>query len=122
MTTPNLVILYVEDPVRSAAFYEQVLGQPPIGTFPNYIAFRFGNGLHLGLWSIYARNFVSSGAGHRFELSVMVDNEAEVDHLHEAWKTAGVTIEQPPEDAVFGRTFVALDPDGHRLRICIPDR
>ena len=29
----------------------------------------------------------------------------------------GVKILQPPTDMDFGRTFVALDPDGHRLRV-----
>lgn len=51
----------------------------------------------------------------------MVDGDAEVDRLYEAWKALGVRIEQAPMTAVFGRTFVALDPDGHRLRVCTPD-
>lgn len=46
---------------------------------------------------------------------------ATVDHLHARWSAAGITIEQAPFTAVFGRTFVALDPDGHRLRVCTPD-
>lgn len=25
-------------------------------------------------------------------------------------------------EAVFGLTFVAIDPDGHRIRVCIPDK
>ncbi|MEB4632395.1 VOC family protein [Burkholderia contaminans] len=41
--------------------------------------------------------------------------------LHEAWKALGVPFEQEPMTAVFGLTFVALDPDGHRLRVCTPD-
>lgn len=32
-----------------------------------------------------------------------------------------VIIEQPLHEAVFGLTFVASDPDGHRLRVCTPD-
>lgn len=51
----------------------------------------------------------------------MVDGDAEVDRLYEAWKALDVRIEQAPMTAVFGRTFVALDPDGHRLRVCTPD-
>ncbi|WP_321870555.1 VOC family protein [Burkholderia ubonensis] len=57
----------------------------------------------------------------RAELAFMVDGDAEVDRLYEAWKALGVRIEQAPMTAVFGRTFVALDPDGHRLRACTPD-
>ena len=40
--------------------------------------------------------------------------------IHEAWVSRGVTIAQAPTDLDFGRTFVALDPDGHRLRVFRP--
>ncbi|ALX15365.1 glyoxalase [Burkholderia cepacia JBK9] len=122
MTSPNLVLLYVDDPTRSAQFYERLLGRPPVAAFPAYAAFTFDNGLHLGLWSTGARDFVSGGTGHRSELAFMVDDEREVERLYEAWKALGVPFEQPPMTAVFGLTFVALDPDGHRLRVCMPDK
>jgi hypothetical protein len=51
----------------------------------------------------------------------MVDDAAAVDRLYDAWHAAGVSIELAPFNAVFGRTFVALDPDGHRMRVCTPD-
>jgi hypothetical protein len=41
--------------------------------------------------------------------------------LHARWRNAGVQIEQDLQEAVFGLTFVALDPDGHRIRVCTPD-
>jgi predicted enzyme related to lactoylglutathione lyase len=122
MTIPNLIILYVEDPARSSRFYETLFGQKPAASFPNYAAFAFDNGLYVGLWSTRAKNFVSSGTGHRTELAFMVDDDAAVNRLYEAWRAAGVAIEQEPMEAVFGRTFVALDPDGHRLRVCTPDK
>lgn len=121
MTTPNLIILYVEDPTKSSQFYEKLLGMAPTASFPTYAAFEFDNGLNLGLWSTRAANFVSSGTGHRSELAFMVKDDAAVDQLYESWRAAGVSIEQEPIMAVFGRTFVALDPDGHRLRVCTPD-
>ncbi|WP_431207871.1 hypothetical protein [Burkholderia cepacia] len=40
--------------------------------------------------------------------SVRVDDDHEIRRLSEAWKVLGVT-------------FVAFDPDGHRLRVCTPD-
>jgi catechol 2,3-dioxygenase-like lactoylglutathione lyase family enzyme len=122
MTVPNLILLYVEDPARSRQFYEKLLGQPPVASFPTYVPFRFDNGLHLGLWSTSAANFVSSGTGSRSELAFMVDDDEAADGLYQDWRAAGVTIEQAPMTAVFGRTFVALDPDGHRLRVCTPDK
>jgi predicted enzyme related to lactoylglutathione lyase len=122
MTTPNLILLYVEDPARSCKFYEKLLREPPVASFPTYVAFRFDNGLYLGLWSTGAANFVSAGNGNRSELAFMVDDDATVDGLYRDWSAAGVAIEQEPMTAVFGRTFVALDPDGHRLRVCTPDK
>jgi len=120
--TPNLILLYVTDTGRSSQFYQNLLGRAPLASFPNYVAFEFENGLNLGLWSTKAANFVSSGTGHRAELAFMVEGDEVVDKLYEAWRAAGVIIEQEPMTAVFGRTFVGLDPDGHRLRVCIPDK
>ena len=122
MNVPNLVLLYVEDPVASAGSYERLLGTSPAAVFPTYAAFAFENGLHLGLWSTKARDFVSTGTGHRSELAFMVDDEAKVRALRDAWMADGVEIEQDLAAAVFGLTFVALDPDGHRIRVCLPDR
>ena len=52
----------------------------------------------------------------------MVSDENEVRRLRDHWGKLGVSIEQDLHEAVFGLTFVALDPDGHRIRVCIPDK
>ncbi len=52
----------------------------------------------------------------------MVQNEDEVRTLITAWNELNVPIEQDLHEAAFGLTFVALDPDGHRIRVCIPDK
>lgn len=122
MLSPNLILLYVEDPEKSAAFYTRLLGCEPVAAFPTYIAYALENGLTFSLWSTKAANFVSAGSGHRMEIAFMVKDDAEVERLHAAWRKAGVPIEQELMTAVFGRTFVALDPDGHRLRVCTPDK
>lgn len=122
MLSPNLILLYVEDPHESAAFYTRLLGCEPVAAFPNYIAYALENGLNFSLWSTHAANFVSSGSGHRMELAFMVKDDGEVERLYMEWRNAGVSIEQDLMTAVFGRTFVALDPDGHRLRVCTPDK
>ena len=36
------------------------------------------------------------------------------------WKQRGLTIVQEPVQMDFGHTFVAADPDGHRLRVFVP--
>lgn len=121
MALLNLIVLYVENPAHSSHFYENVFCKAPSASFPNYVAFELLNGLNLGLWSTKAANFVSGGTGHRAEIAFMVADDAAVDQVYRQWVTAGVRIEQKPHMAVFGRTFVALDPDGHRLRVCTPD-
>jgi predicted enzyme related to lactoylglutathione lyase len=45
---------------------------------------------------------------------------ADVDAVHADWAARGLAIAQPPTELDFGRTFVALDPDGHRLRVFKP--
>lgn len=40
--------------------------------------------------------------------------------LHAQWRRYGVNIEREPYRESFGLNFVALDPDGHRIRVCLP--
>lgn len=122
MPAPNLILLYVDNPEASAAFYEKLFDQAPAAVFPTYAAFSFDNGLNIGLWSTKADNFVSGGSGHRCEIAFMVDGDDLVRAMHSRWKQAGIVIEQDLHEAVFGLTCVALDPDGHRIRICTPDK
>lgn len=121
MLTPNLMLLYVNDPEKSALFYAKLLAHPPSVVYPTYAAFECDNGLTLALWSTQANNFVTGGSGHRSEIAFMVPDAATVRTLYDRWQAEAVPIEQPIHEAVFGLTFVALDPDGHRLRVCLPD-
>ncbi|EKD72662.1 MAG: glyoxalase/bleomycin resistance protein/dioxygenase [uncultured bacterium] len=122
MLTPNLLLFYVKNPLESALFYEKIFSTKPVASFPTYVAFSFENGFTFSLWSTQATNFVSGGTGHRSELSFMVEDEQKVRELHDEWRKLGVAIEQDLHEAVFGLTFVALDPDGHRIRVCMPDK
>jgi hypothetical protein len=122
MLTPNLLLFYVQNPLESALFYEKIFSRKPVASFPTYVAFSFENGFTFSLWSTQAKNFVSGGAGHRSELSFMMKGEQMVHELRKQWGALGVAIEQDLHEAVFGLTFVALDPDGHRIRVCMPDK
>jgi len=122
MLIPNLLLFYVENPLASASFYQRILKQKPVALFPTYVAFSFENGFTFSLWSTQAQNFISGGTGHRSELAFMVQDEQAVRRLRSQWGELGVKIEQDLHEAVFGLTFVALDPDGHRIRVCIPDK
>lgn len=120
MLKPNLIIFYVKDPVESSAFYEKIFDLKPSFVYPTYVSFSF-NHWHFALWSTTAKDFVSEGSGQRCELAFMVPNEEEVHRLRKVWGDMGVRIEQDLFRAAFGLTFVALDPEGHRIRVCIPD-
>lgn len=42
--------------------------------------------------------------------------------MHDDWKKRGLIIIQPPTVMDFGSNFVAVDPDGHRLRVFAPTK
>ena len=46
-----------------------------------------------------------------------VPGSAEVEARYNQWRELGLPIEQTPTEMEFGYTFVARDPDGHRLRV-----
>ena len=72
------------------------------------------NGVMLGLWSKYtAEPRVEAPAG-AMELGFPTDN---VDALYDSLGQQNITVAQKPTDMDFGRTFVMLDPDGHRIRV-----
>ena len=122
MQTPDLILLYVKDVEKSAVFYRDLLRREPKAAFPTYVAFGLDGGVTLSLWSTKAVNMPPAGSGNRFELAFQVENEEAVEATHSDWRQRGIGIEQEPMTAVFGRTFVGLDPDGHRIRVCIGDR
>ena len=51
MSDPTFVLLYVDDPAASAAFYATLLGRPPVESSPNFVMFALESGVMLGLWS-----------------------------------------------------------------------
>jgi catechol 2,3-dioxygenase-like lactoylglutathione lyase family enzyme len=122
MQTPDLVLLYVKDIEKSTGFYRDLLRREPKAVFPTYVAFGLDGGFTLGLWSTKTVNLPPAESGNRFELAFQVENEEAVEAMCSDWRQRGIEIGQKPMTAVFGRTFVGLDPDGHRIRVCIGDR
>ena len=121
MTTPNFVILYVDSPERSGAFYASLLGREPVESSPTFAMFVLDKGFKLGLWSRHTVEPAAAAAGGGGELVLALDNALAVDATHSDWAGRGLKILQAPTDMDFGRTFVALDPDGHRLRVYWPN-
>jgi predicted lactoylglutathione lyase len=55
------------------------------------------------------------------EVAFTVDTAAAVQAIFTDWKRRGLNIIQQPVQMDFGYTFVATDPDGHRLRVFVPE-
>ncbi len=120
MPAPGLVLLYVDSPAASAAFYRDLLDRAPIEASPTFAMFALENGLMLGLWSRHTVEPAAAAAGGGGELAFRVADKDEVSALHADWQGRGLRVLQPPTDLDFGFTFVATDPDGHRLRVFAP--
>jgi catechol 2,3-dioxygenase-like lactoylglutathione lyase family enzyme len=119
MPDPNFLVLYVDDPAASAAFYRDLLGREPVEASPTFVMFALDGGPMLGLWSRRTVEPAAAAGGGGAELAVAVADGA-VDATFADWTGRGITIVQRPTTMDFGRTFVALDPDGHRLRVFAP--
>ena len=116
----SFVLLYVENPPASAAFYADLLGRAPIDTSPTFAMLPLSDGVMLGLWSrtaVEPAAVAQAGAG---EVAFTVDSVAAVETTFADWKQRGLPILQAPVQMDFGHTFVAADPDGHRLRVFVP--
>jgi len=117
MTDPNLIILYVDSPARSARFYTELLHKQPVHATDNFAKFKLDSGLMLGLWARQTVTPRAISAGRGGELAIPVPDRETVRALHADWTERGIPIAQPPTDLDIGHTFVGLDPDGHRLRV-----
>lgn len=117
MAHPNFVLLYVDSPAASAAFYADLFDAQPVESSATFAMFVLDNGLKLGLWSratVVPATTVGGGGG---ELAIALADDAAVDRCHADWTAKGIAIAQAPTRMDFGYTFVGLDPDGHRLRV-----
>jgi catechol 2,3-dioxygenase-like lactoylglutathione lyase family enzyme len=117
MTDPNFIILYVDNPSASASFYAGLLGKTPVESSPTFALFILESGLKLGLWSRHTVEPAANAAGGGGEIGFPVDSSDAVHNLFADWVKRGLEIIQRPTEMDFGFTFVALDPDGHRLRV-----
>lgn len=119
MITPNFVILYVDNPPASARFYAGLLGVEPQELSATFALFSLESGLKFGLWSRHTVEPAAQAAGGGAELVFSLASKQQVTALHAAWKGLGLPMAQEPTEMDFGYTFVALDPDGHRLRVYV---
>ncbi|MDB5525765.1 MAG: drug:proton antiporter [Rhizobium sp.] len=112
----NYNLLYVDNAPASRDFYARLLDLKPVEDSGNFVLFILPNGIKFGLWNKHDVKPAANQPGG-FELGLPVGSDGEVDQLAADWKARGISIIQEPETMDFGRTFTALDPDGHRLRV-----
>lgn len=122
MITPDMLILYVEDVARSTEFYAALLEIKPVDQSPGFAMFVLDGGLRLGLWKRPNVEPAASLTGGGGELALAAQNAAQVDSLAADWRKRGIELAQEPVELDFGYTFVALDPDGHRIRVFQPSQ
>ena len=119
MNAPNMLLLYVGEVARSARFYAELLDCQPIDESPNFAMLPLSGGVMLGLWASHDVVPAANAAGGS-EIIFSVESPDAVAQRHADWTRRGLPIAQAPTAMDFGFTFVALDPDGHRLRVMSP--
>ncbi|HYX04957.1 MAG TPA: VOC family protein [Reyranella sp.] len=119
MSNFSFVLLYVDNPPASASFYADLLDTKPMETSSTFAMLPLKADVMLGLWQRRNVEPVASAPGGG-EIAFTVADQAAVESTHADWKQRGLPIAQPPTAMDFGHTFVALDPDGHRLRVFAP--
>lgn len=118
---PSSLILYVNDVAASTSFYKAILNADPIETFQDFSVFALTESFTVGLQSKHAIDPKPQPAFGGFEISMSYATNAEVDELYREWAAKGIAMALEPTMLDFGYTFVATDPDGHRLRVCATD-
>ena len=110
-------LLYVEDPIASAAFYEKLLRAPPVEASPGFAMFALTPPTMLGLWKradVLPKATAPTGSN---ELGFHVDSKEIVEQFFASAKQIGAKVLQEPVQMDFGYTFTVADPDGNRLRV-----
>jgi glyoxalase/bleomycin resistance protein/dioxygenase superfamily protein len=88
----NFVLLYVESPAASAAFYEKLLGRPPVEASATFALFAMPSGVMLGLWSRHTVEPAPTAKGGGGEIAVTVADAAAVDATHADWSARSPDI------------------------------
>lgn len=120
MLVPQFTILYVTNPTRSAIFYRELFGREPVEESHTFAMFVFESGARLALWSSTTVEPAVTCRAGAMELAFPLPDKTSVERDLAEWQARGMTIIQQPTQMEFGYTGMALDPDGHRLRLYCP--
>jgi len=120
MLRPDSLILYVDDPRASAAFYGSLFGFETIESHPAFALLDLGQGLNLGFWSRGDVKPEAAAVEPSGEIAFRVEDRTEADAFYANAKARGLEILQEPVELDFGYALVVADPDGYRLRVFVP--
>ena len=118
----NFVLLHVADPVASVSFYSDLLEKPVIQSEPGFAMLPLSEAVLLGLWQATDADPSGTGKPGASEISFDVADLSTLTGLHAEWAAKGLPILVEPVEQPFGHTFVAADPDGHRIRVVASTR
>ena len=114
---PSTIVLYVDNLAVSSTFYQDLLGIKANEASPTFHSFTLSNGMDLALKAKQALDLPADKNGSYGELAFTLDNKHKVNELFAEWQEKDMKIALPPTILPYGYTFVALDPDGNRLRV-----
>lgn len=113
---PTTIVLYVDNIAISSKFYQDLLGIKPTEASPTFHTFKLSNGMDLSLKAKHSVELPADDNG-RGELAFTLDNNKKIDALFSDWQEKNINMALPPTYVPYGYTFLALDPDGNRLRV-----
>lgn len=115
------ITLFVEDPQRSKAFYQNVFDTPVVYEDESAVAFKFENMIVNLLAASAAHELIDPGTvadgktGSRFQLTIWV---SDADAVCAELEARGVPLLNGPMNREWGmRTACFADPDGHLWEI-----
>jgi len=86
LLVPQFTILYVANPARSALFYRELFGHPPVEESPTFAMFVFESGARLALWSSATVEPAVTQSAGAMELAFPLPDEASVDTGLAEWR------------------------------------
>ena len=114
---PNVIVLYADNLKITSQFYQDLLKIKPEEASPTFHSFKLSNGMELALKAKHSVEPPIEGKSGCLELAFTLDSQYHVDALFAKWQSQEINIIFPPSIVPYGYTFVALDPDGNRLRV-----
>jgi predicted enzyme related to lactoylglutathione lyase len=110
------VILYVRDLPGARRFYTEAVGLTvdERQSSPLFVGLQTAGGPMLALQDVATRAPGVEGQPGAAEVGLEVDD---VDAVWHDWRAKGVRTLGEPSDKPFGRSFQAVDPEGHLLNV-----